>query len=114
MVPRKVRSTKFKEFTYCNLAIAPNDLRRAAVAKPQNLNGIALVSQEVKDQLRQSGIIERNPWMELYKNVKPWLEILKACQEGRKSALVYLGVMRTERLRLQRNQKRSPAKKKSK
>ena len=99
------------------MAIAPTispKEQRGIAAKPQNLNGIsALVPQEVKDQLQQSGIIERNLWMELYKNVIPGWKYGRLARRGKAYAALVLPGSDADmrRLRLQRNQKRSPAKK---
>ena len=86
-------------------------------AKPQDLNGIsALVPQEVKDQLRQSGIIERKSMDGALQKCKTLVGNTKGLPGGEKAyaALVLPGSdADMRRLRLQRNQKRSPARKKS-
>ena len=120
--PEKVRSTKFKEFNGIATwrlppTISPKE-QRGIAAKPQNLNGIsALVPQEVKDQLRQSGIIERKSMDGALQKCKTLVGNTKGLPGGEKAyaALVLPGSdADMRRLRLQRNQKRSPAKKKSK
>ena len=120
--PEKVRSTKFKEFNgiatwRLPATISPKE-QRGIAAKPQNLNGIsALVPQEVKDQLRQSGIIERKSMDGALQKCKTLVGNTKGLPGGEKAyaALVLPGSdADMRRLRLQRNQKRSPAKKKSK
>ena len=99
--PEKVRSTKFKEFNgIATWRLPPTVSPReqcGIAAKPQDLNGIsALVPQEVKDQLRQSGIIERKSMDGALQKCKTLVGNTKGLPGGENyAALVLPGSVRT-------------------
>ena len=119
--PEKVKNTTFKEFNGIATwrlppKVSPRELRGIA-AKPHDLNGVSgLIPQQVKEQIRQSGIVQQKSMDGALQHCKTLVGHTKGLTGGEKSYAVLVlpgSDADKKRLRLQRNHNKSPARKRT-
>eukprot|EP00943_MAST-04B_sp_MAST-4B-sp1_P008493 g8493.t1 len=119
--PQQVKNTTFKEFDGIATwrlppKVSPKEMR-GIKAKPQHLNGVSgLIPKQVKDQLRQAGIIQKKSMDGALQHCKALVGHTKGLPGGEKSYAVLVlpgSDADKRRLRLQHNRNKNPAKKRT-